>query len=214
MGTITYMQQVDRASKVLRDGGFDRWTIEELLDWISDGEREVVRRRPDATAFNTDLTLVAGTRQRIPDDAYRLITLIRTINGGSIQLIDRKVIDAQNRDWHRATPADDIEYYIYDDRDPRTFYVYPPAKNNVQVEGAISVMPSPPVIVGGNEELLVGDEWAGPTLDWALFRAFSKDAESSPSHAQSAANHLNAFKTAMGEYTQADTSMSPNNGNA
>lgn len=214
MGTITYMNLVDRAARVLKDAGHDRWTMPELLDWIADAERAVVRIRPDANAVNTDIELVAGTRQTIPDDAYRLISIYRNVGGQAITPINRNVIDAQKRGWHNDAPAAEVDHFIYDDRDPRTFYVSPPALAGSLIEGVVSQIPAIPIIVSGNETLVVGDAWAEPILDRTLWRAFSKDAESSPSNAQRAAAHMATFEKLMGIYTQTDTAMSPNNGNA
>ncbi len=51
------------------------WSDEELLTWISDAQREVVRIKPEATAVTDTLTVTAGRpRQRLtPVDGFKLI---------------------------------------------------------------------------------------------------------------------------------------------
>jgi hypothetical protein len=206
------MSQVDRASRVLNDD-FVRWTLPELLGWLGDGERAVVRRRPDACAVNTDMSLVAGPKQKLPTEAHRLIDIVRNQLGGAIRVIDRALLDSQNPSWYRM-PAADTEHFVYDDRDPLTFYVYPPAPEGHLVEIIYSRMPPEPTVITGAETVAIDDGYVEAMLEYALYRAFAKDAESSPANAQRSAQHLAAFRAALGDSTNADTAMSPNNGNA
>ena len=101
-----------------------RWTAQELVRWLNDGQREVAVQRPDLFGTPTVLTLVAGTRQTLPTTAFKLLDIVNNVTGKrAVRQIERRPLDEQNPDWHNDPGASVIRHYMYDIRDPRTFYV-------------------------------------------------------------------------------------------
>jgi hypothetical protein len=125
MPTVLVDSILTRAANVLQDPSSTRWPKDELLGWLNDAQREVILVRPDAYTRNKSHDLVgASTRQTLPNDALKLTDIVCNVGGPSITSIERRVLDEQHPDWHLAE-ADSVVHYIYDERDPKTFYVYP-----------------------------------------------------------------------------------------
>ncbi|MDO8310527.1 MAG: hypothetical protein Q7T25_01160, partial [Sideroxyarcus sp.] len=109
--TISIASLLLRAGDLLQDVTNIRWTQDELLRWLNDGQRAIVLERPEATAVNTSVLLVAGTKQTLPALGLRLLDLPRNMGvGGStpgraIRLVQREVLDAQLPDWHSMTAS-------------------------------------------------------------------------------------------------------------
>ena len=210
---------IDRARIILQDGNAVRWLDPEMLQWLNDGQRTIVLVRPDACVTNAPLALVAGTRQKLPADALRLLDVIRNIataeknSGRAIRLVDREVLDTQEPNWHTQKVALVIRNYAYDNRDPLTFYVSPPAqgpdqlgKNGAKVEVLYSKAPD--VITAVTDTLTLPDIYIDPLLSYLLFRCYTKEAQFAM-NAQLAAGYLQACMNMLNVKTQRDVAFSP-----
>ena len=61
--TIAAQSIIRRATDLLQDQTSVRWPANELVRWLNDAQRAIVKVRPDSTNTTTTLTLVAGSRQ-------------------------------------------------------------------------------------------------------------------------------------------------------
>lgn len=202
---------ISRARTVLNDADGVRWLDAELLNWINDGQRVIALVRPDASVSNTTLTLVSGSKQSLPADGLRLLDVIRNINadnsgGRVVRLVDRDVLDTQNPSWHSETGTLVVKNFVYDNRDPKTFYVYPPALNTSKLEVIYSKDPTNATVVGST--LAIPDIYADPLLNYVLHRAYSKDAEFAQNF-QLSATYLAVFQSMLGLKTSKDAAYSP-----
>lgn len=201
---------ISRAQFVLNDNGGVRWTDPELLKWISDGQRVIALVRPDSVSENAAMTLVAGTKQRIPANGMRLLDVIRNLTptgdpDRSVRMVDRETLDAQSYNWHYSTAGKTVNF-IYDNRDPLHFYVYPPAVANAKLEILYSKTPSE--ITSSSQSLDLLDIYAEPIFNYVLFRAYSKDAEFG-ANAGLAQGYLSLFNSLLGIKTSKDFAFSP-----
>lgn len=212
MGTLTAQSIIDKAETILQDSTNVRWTEDELLGWLNDGQRQIALIRPDSSVTTANVTLVAGTKQTLPSAGLRLIDVIRNMGvggateGDAVRLVDREVLDAQRPGWHAETESSSVKHYVFDARNPKTFYVYPPAVVNSTVEAIYSVAPTDCATVAST--IAVDDTYQNPLLDWVLYRAFSKDAEYAANQ-ELAVKHLTAFTSALGVKTEVDMATSP-----
>lgn len=211
---MTVNDVVTRAALLLNDIGNDtigvaantRWSQAELIDWVSDAQRQIVLARPSASNDVKFITLAAGTRQSLPVDGWLLLSVNRNASGRAIRQVDRKILDAQNPNWH-ADPAQAVVWnYTYDANDQYSFYVYPPSDGTSSIELNYSVMPAQ--LVNLTDTLLLDSIYLTPMVDYVCFRALSKDAEFAGG-ASLAANFLNAFQTAIGMRSAAEKNDSP-----
>jgi len=195
-----------RAARILSDTGNVRWTMPELLDYVSDAERAVVFFRPDANAVNEAVRLVGGTRQSIPASGQRLLRVVRNMGaagtspGRVIRECSRVALDNEQPDWHTAPTAGVAEHYVYDNVDPKRFYIYPcvsgtiGAPSNTYVE--IVYAANPATVTTAGQTLTLGDQYLNPVLDWVLYRAYIKDAQYA-GNLQRAQAHLGSFASAL-----------------
>jgi hypothetical protein len=202
---------INRARTVLNDADGVRWLDAELLNWINDGQRVIALVRPDASVSNTSLALAAGTKQTIPNDGLRLLDVMRNVGadgsgGRSVRHVDRDILDTQNPSWHTDSGQVTIKNYVYDNRDPKTFYVYPPAANGARLEIIYSKNPTDAATTAS--ALSIADIYADPLLNYVLYRAYSKDAEFAQNF-QLSGTYLQVFQAMLGIKTTKDAAYSP-----
>ena len=215
MATIQVNSLVSRAATLIQDATNVRWPTNELIDWLNDGQREIVLIKPQASVKNESVSLTTGsTKQSIPASGVQLIDVTRNMGsagntpGDSIRVVSREVLDAQRPSWHSDVNADGkIKHYMFDPRDPKTFYVYPKAPATAHyVEVIYSASPTD-ASAGG--VIQIDDIYANALLDYILYRAYSKDAEYA-GNAQLAVAHYQAFSNSLGAKTQNELSQNPN----
>ena len=217
MATITALSTLSKVQTILQDTTGIRWPIDgELLGWLNDGQREVVLHKPEASVKNESLSLSVGsTKQSIPASGIMLVDVIRNMGaagstpGKAIRLVTRDVLDAQRPDWHSDTnDGGTIQHFMYDPRDPKTFYVYPKAPATAHyIEVVYSAAPTDCATTAAT--IGVDDIYANALLDYVLYRAYSKDAEYA-ANGQLAMAHYTAFMNALGVKTQNEQSRNPN----
>ena len=217
---VTVQSVIDRVQTTLQDTTGVRWpVVSELVLWVNDAQREIALLKPDASAKNETVTLVTGTKQAIPSTGNRLLRAVRNMSaasGGtgkrSVRLVSREVLDAQTPDWHDPTVSGDaahtniVKHYIYDEQNPRNFYVYPGVAGNAYLEIIFSANPT---TVAQNGNLDIPDIYANAVMNYVLYMAYMKDAEYAGNN-QRAANHYRLFTASVTGKGQIDVITTPN----
>jgi hypothetical protein len=206
MPTVTVDSVLNRAGVLLQDTTNIRWTRNELLDWLNDGQREVVLRKPNAYTKNMTVNLVAGTKQAIPNDGVQLLKVVRNMPGKAIRIVDSEILDSQVPDWHTLTPNSAVQHYCYDESDLKNFYVYPPNNGAGSVEIVYSAAP-PNAVLGG--VISVDDIYQAALLDYILYRAYTKDFTAGADAAK-ATGHYGTFMNSLGGKAQVESAINPN----
>lgn len=219
---VSVQSVIDRVQTTLQDTTGVRWpVVGELVLWVNDAQREIALLKPDASAKNTTATLVAGTKQDIPSDGNRLLRVVRNMSAASngvgrraVRIVTREVLDAQTPDWHDPTISGDaahgsvVKHYVYDEQNPRNFYVYPGISSgaNAYLEIIYSANPAT-VTQAGN--LDIPDIYANAVMNYVLFMAYMKDAEYAGNN-QRASSHYQLFIASVTGKGQVDALTSPN----
>ena len=143
MATIKVIDVISRVESILQDTNV-RWPLLELQKWLNESYLSIVLLRPDANAKCATFTCAAGSKQELTatsggfPSALRLLDVTRNVKTGSlkkvVRVVDRAVLDDQRPGWHAETQTDNIQHYTYDPRNPKQFYVYPPATAVAQLE--------------------------------------------------------------------------------
>ena len=216
---LTAKSIIHRVVDILQDTTSVRWPVEELVRYLNDGQREVVLYRPDATIKSTTLTCVAGAKQSIPADGSKLIDIIRNSASGSnlssVRICPREILDTQIPNWYSITGSISAVHFTYDPRDPKVFYVYPPALETTQLEMTYSAYPTDVAepAAGSSYDDVVGnidvpDIYGNVIIDYVLYRAYSKDSEYA-GNAQRAVAHYQSFANALNIEVQGTTGVAP-----
>lgn len=202
---------VEKVAELLNDVDMVRWTQPEIAYWLNEGVKQIVILLPESNAITQEIQLVEGTKQSLPADGVRLIDVIRNtgLGGGvpssPIRIIERDTLDTLRPSWHKDRPASVAKNFVFDQRNPKTFYVYPPSKTQF-IEIVYSLEPTKITLTDdmGNFNI-----YSAALINYALHRAHSKDTEeASISKAQS---YMSAFLNAIGLFDQADAKVRPSN---
>lgn len=210
--TIAVSEILVRVGDLLNDAEHVRWSEEELIRWINDSPSALLSRRPAAISRTDTLVLVAGTLQNIPSDGVLLLDVVRNMGsdgatpGRPIRRSDRQQIDDIDPDWHTATAKATIQQYTFDDRLPKSFYVYPPAVAGTQVELLYAALPEP--VSDPADTLAIGAEYIDPIVNYVVYRANAKDSEFA--QGTIAAAYFQAFEASLGVKSAVDVNASPN----
>ena len=217
---VTVQSVIDRVQTVLQDTTGVRWpVVNELVLWINDAQREVALMKPDASAVNETVTLATGTKQSIPTTGNRLLKVVRNMSaasGGtgkrSVRLVDAEVLNSQTPDWHDPTVSGDaahtniVKHYVYEEANPRNYYVYPGVSGSAYLEIIYSANPT---TVAQNGNLSIPDIFANAVMNYVLYMAYMKDAEFA-GNADRANNHFQLFTASVAGKGQLDAITNPN----
>lgn len=205
---------VRRVEFLLNDHKNVRWTLPELFDWINDAGNAVVVKLPTARAITASIPLQGGALQSLESsssDAILLLDVTRNMMpdgtvGRAIRIVDRQLLDDQEPDWYLKKRSGRILHYTFDERSPRTFYVYPPAIDGTMVEVLYSERP--PQIAHKNDSLDLSNQYIEAVVNYVCFRALSKEAEEGMP--AMAAAYYQAFINALDIDAQTEAIVSPN----
>lgn len=225
-GTIVSGTIVDKARRQLfeievgSDTGADiQWDrTRELLAFLNDAQREIAIAKPDAYVRNEAISLAAGAKQTLPAGG-------RMLNGSGIQhnmgadgltpgrpitLVDRLYLARIRPSWMTDT-GNYVEHYLYDQTDPRTYFVYPRPSGAWYVNASFPA--DPPGITEANIDssalglIQIGDEYAPLLHDYivgyALLKTFKAES------VQRAGFFLNKFYNALGRNFQMKQATQP-----
>lgn len=201
---------IKRAGLLLQDEEHIRWTVAELIDWINEAAATLVVMRPGAGARLDSVSLSAGSVQILDSSVVQLLDVVRNVGadgapGRAVRLAERHLIDSHDPDWHSKPGSSVIKHYLYDDRSPNTFFVYPPALPGTQVQIVYSVLPDE--VTEEDDELNLSAEYADAVLNQVMFRCLSKDSEYA--NGQMALAYQSAFMGMVGSKNNSEESTTP-----
>ena len=229
--SILVSQILGSVTTLLQDASYSRWSLAELISWINMGQDQVVALKPDAMTITTPIKLAQGvTQQHLPDgtDAYqdpddntlraglKLIDITRnmgsngTTPGKPISIIDRLLLDQCDPEWHSGHKSSTIQHYVYDEKNPRVFYITPGSHSLVYVWVEIIYTAKPNRVAQVTDSIDLPDEYESILVDYVLFRAYAKSTDSQL-HLQKAVAYYEAFNRALGTYSMVEDEFDPNN---
>jgi hypothetical protein len=212
VGTLLASSVIAQASEIAQDDSNVTWLVSQALEWLNDGQRATAIVRPDASISVGTMLLVPGTRQTI--SGHRLMSVTRNMGtngvtpGRAIRLVDRGAKDEHDPYWHQAAGASEVREYIYDERTPKEFYVWPPRIDSQILAIEISQSITPANVAAVGDPITIDDNYAPALIEWITYRFFSRDAEETPD-LQRAVSHFQNFFAILGQKLQVDLAISP-----
>ncbi len=205
MGTILASKILDDAEDLLYDATNDTWDASRLFKYLNLTQRQAAILKPDVWIVNSALQLGAGTKQSVPSTSHSIINIIRNMGtdgltpGNVVRFIKMDTLDAIKRDWHSETASATAKHWTYDERDPKTYYVYPQNTGTGYVQAVFAGIPTDIVSNVNYTNLITLDDIYEPVLiAGVLFYAHSEDAAHSLYSAQEANKYWNMFVQGLG----------------
>lgn len=191
---------IARANFVLQDDLAERWTTAERIEWINEGCKAIITRKPEAGSQTVFLTLVSGSRQLLDDDVFKLMSIVRNVDASnnplkSVSRTDQATLDLADPDWHNTTPAITRQWMYSETISPSEYFVYPPAIAGKLLQAVVSKFPTP--ITATTDTIGLTPEYEEALLNYVLYRCFSKDSEYGDGSTATA--FYSAFQTALGQ---------------
>ena len=209
MGTLTAQAIIDKTEAFLQDPTNLTWLEADHFTNLLDGIREICKIKPDAYITNATVQLVAGAKQSAPAGASLILDITRnmgtsgTTPGDAVTLVDRAVMNAVLPGWNTATAAATVVHWMYDPKDPKVFYVYPPQPGTSMgyVEMECMAQPAPIII---SAAIPIDDDYENALFNFMLYRAWLKK------QPQLATGFWSLFLSDLGIDKQAEDADNPN----
>ena len=209
-----------QVARDLNDETSIRWTTGDLVAYFNDGQRDILTHRPDARNVTASIALASGAKQALPAGAEKLIDITHNTGGtkGAITRVQRSLLDSQVRGWRGLTGVTTILHFLYDEREPKAFEVYPPAAiSGASVEAeyaAITVniaTPAPGTTTAAiTGDLSLSDLFANAIRNYVMFRCYSKNTEFTANPSMAAAFY-GAYANDLGIEAKGTAAVSPSN---
>lgn len=204
--SMTVAQVIDAVTGDLQDAGNVRWARADMLQWLNDGQREIVLFRPDASTSVIDHTLTAGYLQAIPNSAIRLMRVIANFSGRVCKNVPVGVLDDQKPAWRNDAQTDTPKAWCYDERDPKRFEVWPPASASAKLKILVAVAPAD--CANEAASITLDDQYKGPLMSYIRHRAYMRDSEDASS-SQLSAEAYALFQQQISNRTQSELAVKP-----
>ncbi len=170
---------LSRVRQLLQDDD-TRWTNNDLLNCFNEAQIAVVQNRPDTYSQVTTFECQNTARQTVPAAAYRLMDIIDNLSTGrAVTKTTRATLDSMVANWS-TTAGSEVEQFIYDEKSPGVFYVYPVPAANHQIHILISRTPTPVAITDFDNDatqMELDTVWLNPVINYMMFRAYMMDGE-------------------------------------
>ncbi|MNV35803.1 hypothetical protein D3C71_1272640 [compost metagenome] len=189
------------------------WEADELPKWLTDARLEAYRLRPDIFEESEDFECAEGARQTLPGGARMLFDVPRNVSATrqrAITVADAGALGRVRPNWRSQAKTQEIRHFLYDERSPGQFEVYPPARAGVVIELSYAKLPAAVTQDTGDLELEAEGEYAPALVDYVLYRAFLKEADTVPAFHQRAVQHLSACHSTLTGDVTAKAMTSPN----
>jgi hypothetical protein len=164
---ITDVQQI-----LLDDDAVD-WTNADMLRFVTDAGRLLSNYKPDAYPVRDWVNMVAGTNQALPADGIAVLDMSQNyVSKRAATLVDKELLDHENRFWQANTEEVDVQHWCADPRDPRRFDINPPNDGTGRVLMLYGA--APPVLTQLTDAIVYVDTYKYALTCFTLHRAYAE----------------------------------------
>jgi hypothetical protein len=186
---------------------------DDIYPALIEADKAILNFRPDANTASTAITTVAGSKQSIPAGHLRLIDVpcnLAPSDEAELRDIYLKPKGELSPGWRTIAQVDIVENYMFDDRNPTEFEVFPPVKVGRKLRVVTCVPFADYGTISGSTESKLPQAYDPAKVEWALYRCFSRD--NSPANRARGADHLQTCMRLLGVKNERDMEASPKRG--
>lgn len=209
---------IKEVQRAFNDLAGDRAPASDLVPLLNRAQRDIQVARPDLTTTSITHELAVGYSQEIPDNVASLIDIPANATGDRerINKVDARLMDDMVPKWRSKTPSTVIKHFMHDERDPRSFDVYPPAVLGAKVELEASLYPVDVPMPAGNGKAFdtvtgnigLPDEFSTALMCLTLHYAYLTDLEGA-SNQTLATGYLQRAEQILGVQLMARDAVAP-----
>jgi hypothetical protein len=221
---------IDEAATILNDESFTYWSSTFHLRSLNDGQLQIALLKPDASITAKAYKLVEGVRQTLPDGSVSFqdpaaatlpagVKLLRVIMnmgttglvpGRSPSIIDMDMLSATKPNWPAETAAAVVKHFMYDEKDPKVFWVSPPQPSSSQGYVLVNYNSLPVDVASYSADAYISlaDEYRPALFNWLMFKAYTRDTDEA--HANRALMYHDAFLQSLNLRAQIEKAEDPN----
>lgn len=172
---------IDRLASQLKDPNHTRWTLPDLIRYISDGQRQVCLLRPDAFSLNEIVKLAVGTKQTVPADSHVFQRAVMNWGddgataGNAITPALIPDLDQYDPTWRTSSGATGVEHSLFDYNQPTVYWIYPGVPVGANVYAEIQTGKVPSEVLDLNEALEISDVYLPSLYYYGMFRSLSRN---------------------------------------
>lgn len=149
------------------------WTDGELLAAVSDAGRLLVSNKREAYPKREFVDMVQGTNQQLPADGVAIMDISQNqISKRSATIVDKEMLDHENRFWQAATGERDVQHWCADPRDPTRFDVTPPNDGTGSVLILYGALP--PVLTSMSSPIVFLESYKYALTAFTLHRLYAE----------------------------------------
>jgi hypothetical protein len=132
------------------------------------------------------------------------------VPGRATSIIDMDMLSSVRPNWPADTAVSVVKHFMYDEKDPKSFWVSPPqpASNQGYVLAVYNSIPTDVASYAADAPISLADEYRPALLNWILFKAYSRDTDTA--NANAALQYHDAFLQSLGLHQQQEASEDPN----
>jgi len=182
------------------------WSNSDLIGYLNEAIRATCLVKNDAYTLQAAITLAAGVAQTLPAGATALFDITEnTVSGRRVTIVDKALLDEENRYWPAATPEVDVQHFCADDRVPRRFYVTPPNDGTGSVLALYGALPA--AVTTTADTVPTEDIYQPALIAYCVSRAYAKASKRADPAKSDAA--FNQWATMVGAKTKAQMETAP-----
>ncbi|HHL45295.1 MAG TPA: hypothetical protein ENJ24_01845 [Gammaproteobacteria bacterium] len=199
---------LSRLTTQLKDPTGVRWNEIDLLEYITDGQRQVCLLVPKAYMVIESVKLAAGTEQTVPAGSSQFGAALVNMGsdgdtrGPAINESEFSDMNRFNPGWQTDPTSTVVTDFMFEYDNPLTYWVYPPVPSTPDVWIKIRTPKIPAVVTSPGALMNVNDLYLTPIYEYCMYRALSKDAQTK--NTIEAENHRQRFFNALGLKVEAD----------
>lgn len=197
---------------ILGDSARGHWSLAQIQQWIHEGEVEHAIAAPASVTHTVNLSpTAASATQQLPAQYSKLLDIVQNMGadgstpGRAITFTSLDRLRAVKPNWRTETGSE-VRHFMRDERDERTYFLWPTPADSIKVESIVMALPVP--LTALSDVLTVGDAYLGSMTDYVLHRAYASDAEDAQ-NANLSTMHFAAFAQKLGIKTTNWKAASP-----
>jgi hypothetical protein len=169
----TVLQVLNYAQGQLRDAGIEWPVLTSLVPYFNLAMKLICDTRPEAFTVIINTPLDSGARQSLPPSALSLVDVesILDLNNNpvsSVTKLSKEQMDRLYPNWYSFPNPTDLppQYVIDDDRNPFTYYVFPPPPGDTTKSASLICAAYPLEATDETGDFPLDNSYVAATIDF------------------------------------------------